>query len=226
MRLAVCGALAFVGVSLLVAAPAAAQVEGLPVYNGGISTGLLINAEVGLPNAAAGKGTAFGGSGRLGFGPLGVTATVASYNPKGPGSSITSVGATLNYKIFGGPLVPFSITLQGGAGYWSVPSSTLLNSSSSSIKVWHFPVGVGIGTTLPNPAFAIHPWVAPRLDVTRTSLGGSSSTSTHFAFSAGIDLNTITGLGLGLSYDWMSVNGAHPAVFGAGVHYALRVPGL
>ena len=50
-------------------------------------------------------------SGRLGFGAFGVTAIFSSLNPDGPAASDLSIGATLNYKIFGGPLVPLGVTL-------------------------------------------------------------------------------------------------------------------
>ena len=53
------------------ASRAAAQVLGIPVYNSGIARGVGLYGDVGFPNAAAGKGTAFGLTGRAGFGPLG-----------------------------------------------------------------------------------------------------------------------------------------------------------
>src|SRR5882762_8720642 len=110
---------------------AGAQVRGIPVYNSGIASGIAIYGDVGFSNADAGKGTAFGVSGRAGFGPLGATATLSTFNPNGPGSSDVSVGATLNYKLFGGPLVPLSVTLQGGIGY-SKPDTGLLPGSNAT----------------------------------------------------------------------------------------------
>ena len=59
-------------------------------------------------------------------------------------------------KLLGGPLIPLSVTLQGGAGYArnhviALPSG---GSSSDPITEWRFPVGLGIAMTLPNPVLA------------------------------------------------------------------------
>src|SRR3954465_15467277 len=83
----------------------AAQVQGIPVYNSGVPRGIAIYGDVGFADDNAGKGTALGVSGRAGFGALGVTAILSTFDPEGPGSSDVSIGATLNYKLFGGPLV-------------------------------------------------------------------------------------------------------------------------
>ena len=94
---------------------AAAQVRGIPVYNSGVPRGIAIYGDVGFSDDNAGKGTAFAVSGRAGFGPFGATAILSTFNPDGPASSDVSVGATLNYKIFGGPLVPLSVTFRAGS---------------------------------------------------------------------------------------------------------------
>lgn len=223
MRKSICGAVVALGLTAMIAGAAEAQVEGLPVYNGGIGTGLVLSADAGIPNSDLGKGLALGLSGRLGLGPLGFSATVARHDPKGPADAITSVGATANYKVFGGPLVPFSVTLQGGAGYWTIADAT---PSGDDIKMWHFPVGLGLAMSIPNPAFAIRPWIAPRLDVRHASVGDASDTETDFGVSVGIDLNTISGFGLHAAYDRVFGDPADPAVIALGVHYSLRLPGL
>lgn len=199
-------------------APGAAQVTGLPVHNSGISSGLSIGGEIGFPNAAYGKGTAFGGRAALGLGPFGVSALVSSYNPKGPGASQTGLGGYLNLKVFGGPLIPLSVTLQGGAEYLK----------NSGIKYLHAPIGLGIALKIPNPALAIKPWIAPRVDVSRASGSGlSTKTTTKFGISGGIDFSLLGGLGFGLAYDRYSPgNGVHPTVMSAGLNYTLKIPGL
>ena len=83
------------------------QVFGLPVRNAGVPTGLTLAADFGFPNGEAGKGWAVGASGTLGLGPLGMTGSVARWDPR-DGESFSSVGATGNLKIFGGPLIPIS----------------------------------------------------------------------------------------------------------------------
>lgn len=202
--------------------PAAAQVRGIPVYNNGIPTGIAVYGDVGFSNRDAGKGTAFGVSGRAGFGPFGATAMLATFNPEGAGDNNLSVGATLNYKIFGGPLIPLSVTLQGGIGY-SKPDVGILPGDEDELR---FPIGLGFALTIPNPALAIHPWLAPRVDVIRVSGGGLSDTETNFGLSGGVELNLLNGLGVHAAYDRVFADGGDPGIFGLGAHYAFRIPGL
>lgn len=212
------------GTLLLIAAssPAVAQVPGIPVYNSGVPRGIGIYGDVGFPNDEAGGGTGLGLTGRAGFGLLGVTAIISSLNPDGPADSELSVGATANYRIFGGPLVPLSVTLQGGVGY-AKPDVALL--PDQDVTQWRFPVGVGFALTIPNPALAIRPWLAPRIDIVRQSVSDNSNTTTQFALSGGIELNLLNGLGAHAAYDAIFDDGT-PGVFGAGLHYNFRVPGL
>ena len=203
--------------------PAQAQVRGIPVYNSGIATGIAIYGDVGFPNTEAGKGTALAISGRAGFGPLGATAILSTFNPDGPGGSDLSVGASLNYKVFGGPLIPLSVTVQGGIGY-SKPEDGLL--PGPGVNELRFPVGVGFALTIPNPALAIKPWIAPRIDIVRSSVGGQSDTESHFGLGGGLELNLLSGLGAHAAYDRVFVDGGDRSVFGLGAHYSFRIPGL
>lgn len=199
-----------------------AQVRGIPVYNSGIPTGIALYGDVGFPNEDAGKGTAFGVSGRAGFGPFGVTAMLATFNPDGPGDNDLLVGGTLNYKVFGGPLIPLSVTFQGGIGY-SKPDTGLLPGDENELR---FPVGLGFALVIPNPVLAIHPWIAPRVDIVRRSGDGLSNTETNFGLSGGVELNLLNGFGVHAAYDRVFADGGDPSVFGFGAHYALRIPGL
>ena len=201
--------------------PVDAQVRGIPVYNNGIPTGLAIYGDVGFPDEQAGKGKAYAVSGRAGFGPIGATAMVATFNPDGPGDNSLSVGATLNYKIFGGPLIPLSVTLQGGIGY-SKPDVGLLPADGDELRL---PVGLGFALVIPNPALAIQPWIAPRLDIVRVSGGDLSDTETNFGMGGGLEFNTLGGFGLHAAYDRVFTDGGDPSVFGVGAHYAFRIAG-
>lgn len=200
----------------------AAQVRGIPVYNSGIASGIAVYGDVGFPNSNSGKGTALAVTGRAGFGPFGATAILSSFNPDGPASSDVSVGATLNFKLFGGPLVPLSVTLQGGIGY-AKPDLGLLPGDETELR---FPVGLGFALTIPNPALAIRPWIAPRVDIVKVSNGGFSNTETNFGLGGGVELNLLNGFGLHAAYDRVFVDGGDPSVFGLGAHYAFRIPGL
>jgi hypothetical protein len=216
---AVTAALAAVG-----SPSAVAQVPGIPVYNAGVPRGIGIYGDVGFPNDEAGGGTAYAVTGRAGFGPLGATAILSSYNPDGPGDADLSVGATLNYRVFGGPLVPLAVTLQGGIGYAKPEIGTLPNENVTQLRC---PVGVGFTLTIPNPALALKPWLAPRIDIVRVSGDGfDAQTDTEFALSGGIELNTLGGFGVHASYDALFAEGGTPGVFGVGAHYTFRVPGL
>jgi len=188
-----------------------AQVAGMPVRNAGVGTGIGIAADVGFPNGDAGKGIAVGATGAIGLGPLGVTGSVATWNPKGPGSSMTSAGVTGNLKIFGGPLIPVSVTLQAGAAHYKV----------SGESNWHVPVGVGLALTIPNPVFSIKPWLAPRVDVVRTNPAvGSSDTDTNFGISGGVDLGFLSGLTIRAMYDRVSAGGGlKPSVLSLGLGF-------
>jgi hypothetical protein len=192
-------------------------VTGLPVRNAGVSTGLSLGAEVGFPGADYGKGTAYGARGAVGLGPIGLSAVISSWKPKGSTSSSTAIGGYAGLKVFGGPLIPLSVTLQGGAEY----------AKQSGAKNLHLPVGLGLALKIPNPALAIKPWIAPRLDISRISTVISSKTNTHFGISGGVDFSLLGGIGFGVAYDrvWAG-RGVNPSVFSAGVNYTLKVPGL
>ena len=201
-----------------------AQVAGLPVRNAGIGTGIGIAADVGFPNGAAGKGTAFGATGAVGLGPLGVTASVSRYDPKAS-EALWSLGGTANLKVFGGPLIPLSVTFQAGAAR-SSQSATSIEGDALTIRSWHVPVGVGVALTIPNPAFSIKPWLAPRLDLLRTtqSNGGTatqiSNTDEHFGISGGVDLGFLSGLSVRVMYDRvMAGSGVHPSVLSLGLGF-------
>lgn len=206
------------------ASPARAQNPGLPVYNIGVPRGIGIYGDVAFPGDAGGGGTAYGLTARAGFGLLGATATLSSLNPDGPGDSDVSVGGTLNYRLLGGPLVPLSVTLQGGLSY-AKPGDGLL--PGEDVTAYRVPVGVGFALVIPNPVLAIHPWLAPRVDIDYRKSGSSSDTETNFALSGGLEFNFLNGFGLHAAYDRVfAKDAADPSTFGLGAHYAFRVPGL
>lgn len=195
-----------------------AGVTGLSVHNSGVSSGLTIGAEVGFPDADYGKGTAYGVRGALGLGPFGVSAVVSRWDPKvgGIGSQM-GLGGFLNLKVFGGPLIPLSVTLQGGAEY----------TDNDGVKLLHAPVSLGFALKIPNPALAIKPWLAPRLDIVKRS--GSipnDDTETNFGLSGGVDFNLLGGIGFGVSYDRTFGDGMNPSVLSIGASYTIKIPGL
>ena len=208
----------------LSAPPAQAQNPGLPVYNMGVGRGFALYGDVGFPNDQAGDGTVFGVTGRAGLGQFGVTATLSSFKQDGPGGGDVSVGGTLNYKLLGGPLVPLSVTLQGGVSYLKLGEGFL---PGEDVSAYRFPIGVGVALVIPNPALSIHPWLAPRIDIAYQKAGSASDTHTDFGLSGGVELNLLNGFGVQAAYDRVFAKDVEdPATFGIGAHYAFRVPGL
>lgn len=215
-------ALLALGVAGLSAVPSvAAQVAGLPVRNAGVGTGIGVALDAGFPNADAGKGFALGATGAVGLGPLGVTASLSRYDPKGA-DAVWSAGGTANLKVFGGPLIPLSVTVQAGAARTSQDADTPFG--PLTIRSWHVPVGIGVALTIPNPVFAIKPWLAPRLDVVRTTLEAAApvetQTDTNFGISGGVDLGFLSGLSVRVMYDRvMAGDGVHPSVLSFGIGF-------
>lgn len=208
-----------------VAASAAAQVRGIPIDNSGVPRGIGIHATVGFANDDGGGGTGYGLLGKVGFGALGATGSISTSDPDASDAEI-SLGGTVDYRVFGGPLVPLSVTLQAGAGYVKVEGTNDLGPVPPDVTTWHFPIGAGFTLTIPNPSLAIRPWLAPRVDIVQTSTDGGDDTVTNFGLSGGVELNFLNGLGLHAAYDAVFTDGATPGVFGVGAHYAFRTPGL
>ncbi len=204
-----------------VAASGAAQARGIPVYNSGVSTGLAVAGEFGVPNGASGGGTAYGASARVGFGPLGLAGMAVRNDPKGSGNNFTSLGAAANIKVFGGPLIPLSVTLQGGAGYSRTDFVAQPTGTTAQQTEWRVPVGLGIAISLPNPVLAIRPWIAPRVDIVRLTRPTATTSDANFAISGGVEFNLLSGIGLHTAYDWSRRNGVTYGTFGVGLHYAL-----
>src|SRR3989442_2014999 len=101
-------------------ARAAAQLAGMPVWNsprGG--TGVLVAADIGVPDSAGGKGTTLAGRAALGLSALTLSATVGVRNPQGAGSNVTQYGGAGAYPLIGGSLISISLHLPAG-----VPSFT------------------------------------------------------------------------------------------------------
>ena len=56
--------------------------------------------------------------------------------------------------------------------------------------------------------------------------GGTAVSSTDFAFSAGIDLGFLSGLGIHAAYDWLRRDGTTFSTIGIGGSYSLKTPGF
>jgi len=206
---------------LLGPASLAAQVHGLPVRNAGIGTGIGAGADLGRPNADLGKGLAYGLTGQAGFGRIGATVSLARHDPAGGAAAVNSAGATLNLKVFGGPLVPLAVTLQGGLGYHTAGSI-----EGGRIRNVRVPVGLGVAMTIPNPVFSIKPWLAPRLDLRHTRetggavIGALTRTTRDFGISGGVEFGFLSGLSVRVMYDRILAGAGHdPSVLSVGAGF-------
>jgi hypothetical protein len=188
------------------AAPLAAQVRGLPVVNNGVPTGIGLAVDAGFANANAGKATTLGASAAIGLGFVGIGGAVARTDPEtGEAGWSQAVSASLN--ILGGPLVPIRVTMMGGMGRWE----------SGGFTVTRIPVSLGLSATIPVPALAIKPWIAPRYE--RYSFE-SAPGENRWAIAGGIELAMINGLSLRASYDRTFVFGNDPGIFSVGIGFA------
>jgi hypothetical protein len=203
--------LAFLPFLALLALPVMAQTPGLPVYGGGFAPGVEVGATIGFLQAESrpGDGIAYGTSAGIGFTRFGIAGTVARFDPSGanPGPS-WAYGLLIGIKLVGEPLSPLAIYALAGAG----------KLENELPERWFIPAALAATLTIPTPILSIKPWLAPRLDIERISLGGSSSTNELFGLSAGVDLTLLSGLSFRASYDY--VKNYDPFVaFGAAFHF-------
>ena len=207
-------ALLILGVVVFLAAPAAAQWVGEPVWNspkGG--TGLTISGDYGRPDSAYGKGNAWGGRASLGLGTLTLTAGVATWKPDGATESFTSYGGNVDMRLIGGSLLPVAINVQVGAARTDSANATPALTSVTG--------AAGISVPLPTPGFSVEPYFAPGIRYRSYSNAGNS---TEFGYVIGANLGF--GLvGVHLAYDNEKLKGGGSVgVFGVGAHVAIKLP--
>jgi len=203
-------------ISLMHAGSANAQLPGIPVYNTPVPSGFAVGLDVGFPSSSTGLGTSYAISGAFGTGPFGFTGSIGGTKVEAINKTEVTLGGTANWKVFGGPLVPLAVNLQAGVAYWRGAFD------SDNLRV---PVGVGVVLTIPTPGMAIKPWIAPRLDYSQVKVTGSSTDATEFAFSIGLDLAFLNGLGVRAAYDWQKLDGSTLSTIGVGLNYSFRKPG-
>lgn len=185
-----------------------AQARGLPLVNSGFGTGGGMAADVGFGNDAAGTGTTIGASATAGGGFIGLSATVS--RGTADDNAVWSQAVAVSMRLFGGPLIPFRVTLQAGAGRWN----------QGIVETVRLPLSLGLAAVIPNPAFAIRPWLAPRIDYQSTTFENSDVSSTDFGISGGIELGFLNGLTIRSAYDRLLVD-SKPGIFSLGLGFSL-----
>lgn len=197
--------------------PLAAQANGVPIVNNGVRTGLSVAADIGAPNDDMGGGTAYGGEARFGLGVIGVSGSVARHVPDNALlESSTSVGGAVTARLFGGPLVPFRVLVQGGVATWEANTAT-----ANDVRHTRIPVSLGLAATIPIPVLAVKPWIAPRIEAQRVS----GNTETDFGVSGGIEFAFLSGLTIRTAYDRLFVerggSSSRPSVWTVGLGWSL-----
>lgn len=210
--------------------PAAAQLDGLPVFfspKGG--TGLTIYGDFGRGlNEASGKTNAVGARASLGISVLTVSLGTGVVNPEVGGDREVRVQymGSVALRFIGGGLIPIAVSGQVGVGHLS------LSDDASERNV---AIGLGVALNLPTPGFTFEPWVAPRVSIRRVETGGDLQTQTGFGLSAGVNLGFTMGLGIHAAVDWTHLSEqssgglvtlleTKPAIIGVGIHYSFRLP--
>ena len=215
--------LGLVGVVLSVL-PLRAQAPGIPVVNAGVARGFTATAMAGFPNDAAGDGTALLAGVSFGARRASVGAFLSRVDIGG--DDVNSGGGNVTVKVLGGPLVPVAVNLQAGVAYYSIALGS--SSTAGKVKNWHVPVGVGISWTIPRPVVALKPWIAPRLDYTRSDAPSGSlilvdGSETDFGLSGGLSFGFLNGLSVDLAVDRVFTDAAKkPTTFGVGVSFTFK----
>lgn len=194
--------------ALLLPTLATAQVRGLPVINSGLVGGSGIAADIGFGNDAAGTGTTMGVTASAGMGFIGLSGSISRGTVDDNG--VWAQGGALSLRLFGGPMIPFRVTFQAGVGYWS----------QGVVETLHIPVSLGLAAVIPNPAFAIRPWLAPRIDHQSITFENSDVSRTEFGISGGIEIGFLNGLTIRSAYDRLFVEG-DPGMFSIGLGLSL-----
>lgn len=214
--------------------PAKAQLNGLPVYfNPRGGSGLMIAADYGRGmNDESGESNTFAGRASLGIGPFSIGGGVGASDVGGTSGEDYAIQYMGNaaLRIFGGGLLPVSLSLQAGFGVQDI--------SDLSSKFITVPVGLGLGINIPTPGFSFDPWIAGRYTLHRSEIGTMESFDQKaWGLSMGADLNFLMGLGLHISADWESIPevttsdpftglASSPFLLGIGLHYVFSIPGL
>jgi hypothetical protein len=193
---------------LAIPAVATAQARGLPIFNSGLRSGGGISADLGLGNDASGTGTTLGLTASTGLGFIGLSGGIS--RGSSGGAEVWAQGVAIAFQLLGGPMAPFRVSLLGGVGHWS----------QGVVETVRLPLSLGIAAVIPNPAFGIRPWLAPRVDYQGTTFENSDLGRTAFGLSGGIELEFLNGITVRSAYDRVFVDG-DPGILSFGVGLAL-----
>jgi hypothetical protein len=187
----------------LVAHVARAQVAGLPFYPTPTGLGLMASADYYADPQGAGTVKVLRAG--AGFGPFGATAVAG----RAPGRNV--YGATVAMRVFGGGLVPVSLSAQAGVGQEKIWTTT----------VTYLPVGVAARLSV--PLFPLKPFAVGYYTL-GTNLHAVSR-NREARVTVGADFNLPFGLGAHAAYDYGDiVMGTGYNGWAVGAHFNFRLP--
>lgn len=197
------------------AAPAAAQWLGEPVWNSPTGGGLAISVDYAKPNTNYGHGSTVGARVSWGRGIITLTAGAANWKPEGASESLTSIGGTTAIRLIGGTLPPIAsqtvrANLQLGVAHTELANFLVSATSGTAITG-----AVGVGVRLPASRVSVEPYVSPGIRYRHVSGGGSR---TRFGYTIGANIGFGL-LGVHAAYDNENVAGSGSvSVFGVGAY--------
>ncbi len=227
------GAALAMGLTFIVG-PAGAQMNSIPVmFNPQSGTGLLVALDLGRGvNEESGENTAVAFRSALGIGPVTIGGGIGVVDLGQDGTESQYMG-NLALRVFGGGLLPVSISIQGGVG--------VLDNGNLDSTVVTVPIGLGIGFSIPTPGFSFDPWIAGRYTYVHNEVASVTANQNAFGISAGLNFNFLMGLGFHVAGDWqknpgtvvttgpgaaLTIQETTPFVLGIGLNYTFRIPGL
>jgi hypothetical protein len=143
-----------------------------------------------------------------GFGPFGATVVIGQHKASGF-SAQTVYGGSVAMKLFGGGLVPVSISAQAGVGQLKI--STPLGSTT----VTSMPVGAAVRASI--PLFPLKPFAVGYYIL------GNSQVTKEFRATIGADFNLLLGVGAHAAYDIGTASGSGKT-WAVGAHFNFRLP--
>lgn len=239
---------ALLAAALFGAAPAMAQIPGMPLFtNPRIATGFRIHADLGQNTTSDANGTARVVQGGVNFvlGPVGLEAnlgtTQASLNTTNSCSSSPTPACLKNHytasalamvKVYGGGQSNVSVALFGG-GSMDIDSAQFV-SGGGAPKLVTIPVGGSIGLRVPLGGLAsLNLWGAPRYVFGKyTGCSGSACPANpkgYFGWAVGADLPIFRILSIRAAYDSHKVTdptGASTTVNVIGVGASIGLGGM
>jgi hypothetical protein len=188
-----------IAILMAAGAPGAqSQVRGFPLYAVQVPRGVTIGADVAFPNDEYCPSVCAGGTASVGFGRVGVSATVAS----------SGFGGLVTVALLQAERSPFALVLQGGAA------------GTTTSGVFQAPFGAGFSVWIPTPLVSLQPWIGFRGQYMYPGDGWEGDGAVHAGFSAGLGVTLLSGLGIRAAYDRVFLAGNDLSTFGVGVFFS------